>query len=144
MYSAVEIARFVIDYCTRNGMPISNLHLQKILYFLQVHFAKKNVRLYREDTYAWQYGPVEPNVYYLFSGYGGSKISNRYPSSIDNRIETEIKPIIRKLAVMSAWNLVSLTHVEGGPWDRTYNHKEGADNIIEFDELKKDFVRFDV
>ena len=38
MYSAVEVAKYIIWYCKRQGYSISNLKLQKILYFVQASF----------------------------------------------------------------------------------------------------------
>ena len=34
MYKALEIAKYVIDKCTRENNPISDLQLQKILYYI--------------------------------------------------------------------------------------------------------------
>ena len=140
MYSAVEIAKFVITFCTEINKPISNLHLQKILYYLQVHFAKKQKKLYLEDIYAWQYGPVVPEIYYLFAGYGASKITNRYETSIRKDIELELKSIILKLIDISPWELVEMTHTKGDPWDKTYNNGHGVNNVIDFSLLATDSV----
>lgn len=40
-YSAMEIAEYAVNRRYRLDMPISNLQLQKILYFLQVIYASK-------------------------------------------------------------------------------------------------------
>ena len=39
LYSAMDIAKYIIDKCIDDEMPISNLQLQKILYYLQVYLA---------------------------------------------------------------------------------------------------------
>ena len=80
MYKAMNIAQYIITKCTQDGSPISNLQLQKILYFTQgVCLAKNNHILFEENIFAWYIGPVVPNVYYRFCGYGASKILGRYP-----------------------------------------------------------------
>lgn len=38
MYDAVSIARFVINYSNKQEYGISNLKLQKIMYFIQAYF----------------------------------------------------------------------------------------------------------
>ena len=38
MYSAIDVAKYIIWYCKRQGYRISNLKLQKILYFVQASF----------------------------------------------------------------------------------------------------------
>lgn len=121
MYSAIEIAKYIISYCTDLGTPISNLKLQKILYYLQVYYVRSGSLLFYEDIYAWQHGPVIPEVYYMFSGYGASSIQNRYILSIDHAVESHINPVIEKLRMISPWDLVDMTHAHGGPWDIVYN-----------------------
>lgn len=41
MYSALEIAKYVVNKCTVDRHPISNLQLQKILYYIQRSFDQK-------------------------------------------------------------------------------------------------------
>lgn len=118
--------------------PISNLHLQKILYYLQVHFAKQRIQLYVEEIYAWQYGPVVPEIYYLFAGYGASKIANKYDTAIDEVIEMKIKGIVSKLMNISPWKLVEMTHTKGNPWDVTYQNGKGLNQVIDFSLLVTD------
>lgn len=123
MYSAVEIAKFIISYCMDMGTPISNLQLQKILYFLQVAYVRWGQVLFFEEIYAWQHGPVVPNVYYKFSGYGASKIQNVYDTDIDAGTQSHIMPIIEFLRRIDPWTLVEMTHKKDGPWDLVYNQK---------------------
>ena len=35
IYSALNIAKYVVTFCFKRGNPISNLQLQKILYYIQ-------------------------------------------------------------------------------------------------------------
>jgi len=138
MYSVVEIAKFVITFCTGIGKPVSNLHLQKILYYLQVHFAKKDQKLYNEDIYAWQYGPVVPEIYFLFAGYGASKIENKYETNISEEVKKEIEEIVTDLIKVSPWELVRRTHTPGNPWAKTYNNGCGLNDVIDFELLSSD------
>lgn len=34
MYTALDMAKYIIDKCTKDRSPISNLQLQKILYYI--------------------------------------------------------------------------------------------------------------
>ena len=38
MYSALDVARYIIWYCEEKKYIVSNLKLQKILYFIQAKF----------------------------------------------------------------------------------------------------------
>ena len=40
-YQAIDIAKYIIGKCTADNQPISNLQLQKILYFLQRKYLNK-------------------------------------------------------------------------------------------------------
>lgn len=131
MYSAIEIAKYVITYCMLMNTPVSNLQLQKILYYLQVYYLKQGYSLFREEIYAWQHGPVVPEVYYMFSGYGASKIQNVYNTGIDPKDTMNIDPIVEKLRQIDPWKLVRMTHRAGQPWDMVYNDKIDRAGVIE-------------
>lgn len=132
MYKALEIARFVITFCTGEGEPVSNTQLQKILYYLQAHFAGRGKRLYGDDVYAWCWGPVIPEIYYMFSGYGACKIANRYQTSIEPEDQQEIEPVIRRLVQVPPWSLTEIIHEAGSPWSVAYNTGLGINSRIEF------------
>ena len=131
MYSAIDIAKYAITYCMTMGTPISNLQLQKILYYLQVYYLKKGYSLFREEIYAWQHGPVVPEVYYMFCGYGASKIQNVYSVDVMAGDTAYIDPIIERLRMIDPWKLVDMTHRPGQPWDMVYNGKIDATGLIE-------------
>lgn len=48
-YSAMGIAKYAVSRRYKFGRPISNLQLQKILYFLQIVFASETGRLLFAD-----------------------------------------------------------------------------------------------
>ncbi len=123
MYNVIEVAKFVISYCTSMGTPVNNLQLQKILYYLQVYYLRKGNSLFDADFYAWQHGPVVPEVYYMFSGYGASNIQYVYSTELDQETQAAITPIIEKLRLLDPWTLVRMTHRESQPWDRVFNGK---------------------
>ena len=79
--SAVELAWFIVRRCANRGFPISNLQLQKMLYFLQrAYLQERGVPLFQEKIVAWQFGPVVREVYYTFSTYSSLRI---VPSEYD-------------------------------------------------------------
>ncbi|MBQ6623932.1 MAG: DUF4065 domain-containing protein, partial [Mogibacterium sp.] len=64
-YSAKDIAEHVVTKCVREQEPITNLHLQKILYFIQRDYVKKiGEPLFADEFEAWKFGPVVPCIYY--------------------------------------------------------------------------------
>ena len=41
MYSALELSKYIVTKCINDGEPISNLQLQKILYYIQRDFLRQ-------------------------------------------------------------------------------------------------------
>lgn len=140
-YSAIEIAKYIISYCIKNNMPISNLKLQKILYFVQAEFlVTKNKPCFYEDIEAWDFGPVIPVVYHKYEIFG----SANFPYNIDCTINTIIankdieliNEIIDITAPYSSPQLVSVTQKQS-PWLQAYytlthNHIISNESIKEF------------
>ena len=41
-YSAVDLSKYIVYKCITDGRPISNMQLQKILYYIQREFLKND------------------------------------------------------------------------------------------------------
>lgn len=81
----ISVANFIIDYAHKTGKAVSNLQLQKIMYFTQGAFLiKYGVPLLDGKFSRWQYGPVMKEVYLTFKTYGSSPILNLATSSNDS------------------------------------------------------------
>ena len=62
--SAQQIADYLIAFSHSVGDPISNLKLQKLLYYAQAwYLALHNEPLFPESIEAWVHGPAVPPVY---------------------------------------------------------------------------------
>lgn len=133
-YTAMGIAKYVVDKCYKDNKPVSNLQLQKMLYFLQLTFIKGYDSPLFDDTFeAWQYGPVIRDVYVKFSEFGGSPIKMIFPDAVrfeNDEQEDFINTIIEKLRGLSPWNLVRVSHAKGSPWDEVYNRRGQDKGII--------------
>lgn len=58
MYSALDLSTYIVSKCIKDHSPISNLQLQKILYYIQKEFLKNDDIAFSDDIEAWQFGPV--------------------------------------------------------------------------------------
>ena len=76
-YKALDIANKIISKTDlEHGDTISNLKLQKMLYYQQgFHLAYFGTPLFDEDIVAWQYGPVVPSVYKEYKSFESNSIS---------------------------------------------------------------------
>lgn len=141
MYNAVDIAKYVINKCIDLGRPISNLQLQKILYYIQGEYINKTNGkvLFNNKISAWQYGPVIPDVYDEFYGYSSSNINIKYSTDeLCENIKNIIDPVIEEKSKISAWLLVAQTHKEL-PWVKSY--EEGRKNDINLEIMKRYFLK---
>lgn len=63
-YDVSDVARFIVRKYIADGNPVTNMKLQKMLYYAWVRYYKQfGEYLFRDDIYAWKYGPVVPKVY---------------------------------------------------------------------------------
>ena len=136
MYLALEIAKYIIDKCTKDNCPISNLQLQKILYYIQREFLQQGTIAFPENIEAWQFGPVIPEVYKQYCGFGALPIRMKYVIVIRSNDENIINPIIEKKRMLNPWDMVSDTHSPGKAWDLIYNSGLGDHQIIPKELIK--------
>lgn len=140
MYHAVHVALYVIMRCNEMGRSISNLKLQKILYFLQAEFlVAKNRPCFAENIEAWDFGPVVPEVYHKFKVYGGASIPYIGKETLPPFLEQDqslMNGIIDECSQYSASTLVEITHNQT-PWKAAYRPYVNA--VISNDSIKKFF-----
>ena len=115
MHSALEVSKYIVNKCTVENFPISNLQLQKILYYVQKEFFKKNLRCFSEEIEAWQIGPVVTDVYYYFCGYGAMPILMEYEIKIEKNYSEIIDKIVGKNRGLMPWQLLEDVHKIGKP-----------------------------
>lgn len=138
MYPAITIAKYIVAKCARDEIPISNLQLQKILYYVQREYVRKTGEgLFSDKIEAWQFGPVVRDVYYTYSIFGGSPIRFFDESiSLDGDVTAIIDPIIEEKRVLDPWALVDDTHKTGGAWDQIYKNGNGNREEIPLDLIR--------
>lgn len=143
MYKALDVAHYIIERCYSNNNAVSNLKLQKILYFVQAEFlVSKNCPCFDDEIQAWDFGPVVPNVYFVYKVFGSANIPCFGNSGVSNKLLTQDKKmmneIIDECVKFSASALVEITHNQT-PWIEAYN-RPGYNNIISTKSIKKFFT----
>lgn len=129
-YEAVHIAKYIINKCTIDQHPISNLQLQKILYCIQRDFLKNDMLAFDDDFEAWQFGPVIPEVYYLFCGFGAIRIQMKYDLDISSDYAALINPIIERKRLLNPWDWSEDINATGKAWDKVYSNGSGNHKVI--------------
>lgn len=139
MWNAIDLAKYIITKCTEDGCPISNLQLQKILYYIQKDFLHRTERpAFGDVIEAWKFGPVVPAVYYRFGGFGAMPIDMIYSQIVEpTGTEKEcIDRIIEEKRALSPWALVNDTHKAGGAWHKVFADGNGNRHPISMDLIK--------
>ena len=140
MYDVHLIARYVIYRCSQNRRPISNLKLQKILYFIQAEFlVAMNKPCFEDDIEAWSSGPVVPAVYSEYRIYGGTNLPDQGDDdfeTITGKDRNHLNAVIDDAAEYSSSQLAEITHNQH-PWKAACKRKS---KIIEKAEIRKYFA----
>jgi uncharacterized phage-associated protein len=102
------------------GELISNLKLQKLLYYAQgFHLAITDKPLFPERIEAWIHGPVVPRVYHRFKDYGETALpAAGQRLSFDKETAELLEEVHQVYGQFSAWKLREMTHEEA-PWKST-------------------------
>lgn len=118
--------------CKTSNWSVSNLKLQKLLYLAHMfHLGKYNKPLISGRFEAWEYGPVQPEIYQEVKIFGSSPVGNifRFFQDIEEGTEVElIDEAVKSLGDSPPGKLVAMTHWEKGAW--ASNYSSGARGII--------------
>lgn len=139
MYDVQLIARYVIHRCTQNERPISNLKLQKILYFVQANFlVGMDKACFPDDIEAWNHGPVVPAVYFKYMIFGSTNMPDQGDDGfelITKQDKDHLDAIIDAAAKYSASWLEKIT-LRQKPWINAYKRNN---KVIKRSEIKEYF-----
>jgi uncharacterized phage-associated protein len=127
MVAASDVAKYLLSLVDdEKGQVISNLALQKLLYYCQGYYlayTNGQRKLFEEDIVAWKYGPVVVSVYNEYKKHGNCALpTNELTAEIASRFTPQQKELIGSVfeffSGYSAISLMEKTHSEF-PWKTT-------------------------
>lgn len=145
------VANYILDVCyeydvddrDENDYKITNLALQKIVYFCHVLcLVDLKICLVKHEFEAWDHGPVLPYLYQQLKEFGDSSIPpsfradeiNLYTGKreevtykFDPKTKKKLAETVKLLAPMGAFALLKISHMQGGPWHRA---RRGSDPVL--------------
>lgn len=126
---SIDIANLLVVEAA-GKVALTNLKLNKLVYFCQVECLREcGEALFTDDMEAWQYGPVSRSVYDAYKSYGKQPISEPVGAAPTNPVAKRIvSRVLSSYGRLSAFDLVTLSHREGGAWKAVYS--PGTDNPI--------------
>ncbi|MBW4650748.1 MAG: DUF4065 domain-containing protein [Kastovskya adunca ATA6-11-RM4] len=117
MLSCFDIANYFIWIANETGSFISNLKLQKLVYYAQAwHIALHNNPLFEEDFEAWVHGPVIPSLYQKYKSFGWQPISEDVAPELPNDVFQFLDEVAEEYFACDAYELEQMTHAED-PWN---------------------------
>lgn len=107
-----DLADHIISIANSQHLTITNLQLQKILFFSfgfliaeRRHLAES---MYDEPFRRWSYGPLIEGIYFKYAHFGGRSIM--HPSAIRNETFSVLDERIEQLLCIDSFRLVEFTH----------------------------------
>lgn len=157
-HAAAAIANEFLKRSFAEGVPLTNMHVQKLVYIAHGwNLAVNNEPLVDEPFLAWEFGPVSPSLYRALRRYGPGRVprlvrrgdetadydddGEPYSARLERSEEDVIDQIWNEFKGYEAFQLSALTHKDGSPWkiafDRGGRNTPIANNAIKdyFDVL---------
>lgn len=116
-----EVANFFLAFANEAGESITNLKLQKLVYYAQAwYLANFGEPLFDADFQAWVHGPVIPDLYQAYKALGFSPINVDIKlEDVKKEISEDLIEFLNEVAKVympfGAYQLELMTHKEE-PW----------------------------
>lgn len=158
-HSVRGLANWILDYAAELGLPITNMALNKLVYFAYESTLLRHGKIVTNAKIeAWDHGPVFREVYQAFKSFGDRPITARasFFSTRTGDVETSVAKLtdedaafLRKglhdLMSLSASRLRELSHIPGGAWHRVWCYDGHANPGMEITpELILDLSQKDI
>ena len=146
MASPIAVAQAFLDLASHENKRLTNMQLQKLVFFAHgAHLAAYNAPLIDDEVRAWDFGPVIPELYERLREYGSGYVDpvlSRYREREFGHAGSEhqaVRSVWQAYREHSAWELSSISHRPGSPWDQIWN--SGRRYSVIPDELTRDYYR---
>jgi len=136
--SAFRVARFILQLAQEQKIAVSNLKLQKLLYYSQAwYLAILGKPLFHERIEAWVHGPVVPPVFGEYKQFRWNPLP--YPEGVveieagdpARSITKHVSEVVKVYGALSGPQLELLTHQED-PWKIARNNlpPDAASSVV--------------
>lgn len=125
---AIDVAKYFLNKANQEGDLITNLKMQKLLYYAQAwYLVNFNTPLFKEAIAPWQLGPVVEDVYHEFKKFKSGPIVYKTTGE-ESKIFTKkqlqyLDEFCDAFLKFSAHELVNMSHNET-PWKDAFANSE--------------------
>lgn len=137
--SALDVTNLFLYWANRDGDVLTNLKIQKLLYYAQAwHLVNFGRPLFADAIQAWDLGPVVPGVWKALTKFGPRPIAYKdHKGEEQNGFSKKqldyLQEFYRVYGRFSAHELVNMSHNES-PWIEAYQHRGviSTDSMLSF------------
>ncbi|MGK7893898.1 MAG: Panacea domain-containing protein [Xenococcus sp. (in: cyanobacteria)] len=142
--SCFDIAEYFIQLANDTGSFISNLKLQKLVYYAQAwHLALYDEPLFDEDFEAWVHGPIIPQLYQEYKKFGWHPIEQEAKPDLPSNIKEFLDELALEYFAVDAYELEQMTHIEA-PWIKARGNlppDAASNSVIRQEWIKEYFAK---
>jgi uncharacterized phage-associated protein len=133
-FDSRAVANKILELAEKYGKPITMMQLIKLVYISHGWWLKASngEPLTKDTPQAWQYGPVNRNVYHSFRSFGSNPIPTGfrakdpvtgfpYLGDFSESQERMADSVVQNYGDFHAYRLSDMTHQPGTPWSIVYN-----------------------
>jgi uncharacterized phage-associated protein len=118
--TAIDVAKYLLVKAHHDGELITNLKMQKLLYYAQAwHLVNFKTPLFCDTIQAWKYGPIVENAYHRFKKFRYSPIVCKDAEGVIAKIPVKTQKYLDAFYVAyinySASDLTQMSHNDE-PW----------------------------
>lgn len=126
-HDIVKDSYYLISKFLDDGKNITNLHVQKLMYFFEAYYMNvyDERKVYDCNFCAWAFGPVAIPLYKKFKRFGNDCIElteeeKAEGNSIDAESKSLLDSIYNAFKDVPAMRLVEFTHMQNSPWTEVW------------------------
>lgn len=148
MYTAMTIAKWFIAWGEAEDDELSNMKLQKLLYYAQGHhLARTGEPLFGDEIQAWSHGPVVPLIYRAFRDFHANPIVLPDTDSftwdaVDPETTNLLGEVWNTYGGYSAGRLRAMSHAEA-PWRTSFAGGDDRGAVIPVSVMAEWFSQFE-
>ncbi|PTG11489.1 Panacea domain-containing protein [Staphylococcus chromogenes] len=140
-----EIADMIIQRANQTDTPVTNLQLQKVMYFLLAfmtngadgQYKERARRIFEEgNLQAWPYGPVDKATYEKYKKFKDKPIIDENIDVYNIEIDDTLRGWIDELLKINVFNLVRLSHTHDFWKKNEQNIRNGMRPNYSFEDLE--------
>jgi len=140
--SALDVAKYLLHRANLDGELITNLKMQKLLYYAQAwYLVNFGTELFKDKIEAWTFGPTVVGVYHCYKRFGYAPIRYADNEKIEEKFSTTAKEFLDEFYNIyirySAFDLTQMSHNDD-PWKEAFNSQ---DKTIKTETIKEFYTK---